>query len=125
MVRREPRWEDWEYEYKEPIPGENDKMKDTETRDRLLASREELVKQFESTTLAWIKNPTGEEAKTIKEKREAIAVQLRDGYWQLDPYVRSRSLYDRVGIIQPDGRADWDAVRRKATTNETSADDLD
>lgn len=121
--------EDWEYKYVEPVPGENDKMKDTETTQRLLKSREDLVKQFEATTIEWINNAEGDAAKSIKAKRDNLAGQLREGYWTLDPYVRARSLYDRLGVIQSDGKTDWYKV--DATTSngpsapETSADDVD
>ncbi len=43
--------EDWEYQYAEPVPGENAKMEDVGTRDQLLAARELLYREFESATL--------------------------------------------------------------------------
>jgi len=94
--------EDWAYSYIEPVPGENDKMKDTETRDKLLAARELIVKDYEKATLDWI-NDTGDAA-AVKTRRNEVANQLRDDYWNLDPYVRARSYYDRAGLINPGGR---------------------
>jgi hypothetical protein len=128
--------EDWEYKYVEPVPGENDMMKDTETRDRLLANRAHLFKEYEEATLQWIQTPTGEEAKEIKERRNAIAAKLREDYWNLDPYVRARSLYDRTGVLLPGGKLQYypkavevneKEVNGIATngTQETSADDVD
>ena len=121
--------EDWEYQYVEPIPGENGKMKDTETRDRLLQSREEVVKQFEAATIEWIQHPGGDEGKVNKARRDKIAAELREGYWTLDPYLRARSLYDRIGVIQPDGKTNWDNARAPTANMqlapETSADDVD
>ncbi|KFA66728.1 hypothetical protein S40285_08505 [Stachybotrys chlorohalonatus IBT 40285] len=120
--------EDWEYKYVEPVPGENDRMKDTATREKLQAARQELVKSFEATTLQWIKAPQGEEAKELKEKRTAIAAQLRENYWKLDPYVRARSLYDRAGVIQEGGKIDWYSAKAPtpaSTGPQTSADDVD
>ncbi|EQK99028.1 CRAL/TRIO domain protein [Ophiocordyceps sinensis CO18] len=99
--------EDWEYKYEEPVEGENDRMKDTKTRDRLLEAREELYKQFEAETRKWIRSTDSDEGKQAKAQREKIAEQLRVGYWELDPYLRSRSLYDRQGIILPGGGVDW------------------
>ena len=99
--------EDWEYKYVEPVPGENDKMKDVETRDRLIKSREELARQFEVATQNWIQHPEGEEAKEAKAERDRIAVQLRESYWQLDPYIRARSLYDRQGNIRGGAPVQW------------------
>jgi len=94
--------EDWTYQYIEPVPGENDIMKDTETRDKLLAARAEIVKEYEAVTLEWI-HGTGD-VEGIKKKRNEIAGKLKVDYWGLDPYLRARSYYDRVGMINPGGR---------------------
>jgi hypothetical protein len=122
--------EDWEYKYVEPVPGENEKMKDTETRDRLLQAREEIVKEFEAETLRWIKTPEGEEGMKIKARRDELAAKLKADYWNLDPYVRARSVYDRTGALKQDGSVDWYDAPKKEETNgavapETSADDVD
>ncbi|RKK25623.1 CRAL-TRIO domain-containing protein C3H8.02 [Fusarium oxysporum f. sp. cepae] len=118
--------ENWEYKYIEPIAGENDKMKDTQTRDRLLTDREELVKKFEHTTREWIRHPDGEQGKQLKAEREKIAKLLREDYWNLDPYIRARTLYDRQGAIQSDGKTDWYSLKPLAAAGaSTSADDLD
>ena len=93
--------EQWEYAYVEPIPGENDTMKDTATRDKLVAKREETVKEWEKKTVDWIARPGDE---TIRREREALAEKLRKGYWELDPYLRARSLYDRIGVLQKGGK---------------------
>ncbi|KAG5958775.1 hypothetical protein E4U56_005330 [Claviceps arundinis] len=99
--------EDWTYKYQEPIEGENDRMKDSVTRSRLLKERQDLYARFENNTRRWINHPDGEEAQEIKAERENIASKLRDGYWRLDPYIRARSLYDRQGIIRPNGNVVW------------------
>jgi len=96
--------EDWKYSYVESVPGENDIMKDTATRDTLLAAREELYQEYENATLEWIRSPQSAE---IKAKRNDIAAKLKQGYWVLDPYIRARSFYDRVGILQPGGKVDF------------------
>ncbi|CCT67466.1 related to CSR1-phosphatidylinositol transfer protein [Fusarium fujikuroi] len=118
--------ENWEYKYIEPIAGENDKMKDTQTRDRLLTDREELVKKFEHTTREWIRHPDGEQGKQLKVEREKIAKLLKEDYWNLDPYIRARTLYDRQGAIQSDGKTDWYSLKPLAAAGtSTSANDLD
>lgn len=106
--------EDWEYRYVEPVPGENDKMQDVDTRDRLLKARDELATQFEAATKRWIQHPDGEAAEVAKAERDRLAAQLRENYWQLDPYVRARSLYDRLGVIQGGATAQW--YRKTVTT---------
>jgi hypothetical protein len=117
--------ENWEYKYVEPVAGENDKMKDTQTRDRLLAEREEVVKKFEQTTRDWIRHPEGEQGKELKVEREKISKQLKEGYWVLDPYIRARTLYDRQGAIQSGGKTDWYSLKPPSAVAGTSADDLD
>ncbi|TGO43242.1 hypothetical protein BHYA_0002g00470 [Botrytis hyacinthi] len=126
--------ENWEYKFVEPVPGENDLLKDTATRDKLLKERENIVDAYEKATLEWINS----EGKTpeIKTRRTALAKELRDDYWKLDPYVRAKSLYDRTGVINPGGKLDFypkakgetaPAVAAPAATPavETSADDID
>jgi hypothetical protein len=123
--------ENWEYHYAEPTPGENDLMKDTATRDKLLKEREILVNDYEKATLDWI-NGTGDIA-AVKTKRNELANGLRDDYWRLDPYVRARSIYDRVGLIQQGGKLQFYPSKEEpaaAPTNgtkpvETSSDDID
>lgn len=123
--------ENWEYRYDEPIDGENAKMADTATRDRLLDARRQLVEEYERETLEWIKSDSGNAA-ARKESRNATADRLKESYWELDPYLRARSVYDRIGMIKPDGALDLYAKRDATTGNgahkataETSADDVD
>lgn len=117
--------EDWEYKYEEPAQGENDLMKDTETRDRLLKTRAELYKEFEAATRAWIRSPDSEPGTAAKEQRAKIAEQLKADYWRLDPYVRSRSLYDRRGDLLPGGSVNWykKGAATKASGNGVEASD--
>jgi hypothetical protein len=107
-------------------------MKDTETRDKLLKEREMLYEEYENKTVEWIHEDNVTKRTAIKSERSAIAKKLKEQYWRLDPYIRSRSLYDRIGVIQPDGKLNYyPAWEAPATTNattatvETSADDLD
>lgn len=127
--------EKWEYKYPEPVPGENDKMNDTAARDDLEAKRKDIVNKYEATVLEWI--AAGDAGKSLDERRkerDALAEELRKNYWTLDPYVRSRSLYDRIGIIQPGGALDFYGKEKGPATAapveapktvETSAEDLD
>ncbi len=85
--------EDFEYKYVEPVPGENDLMKDTATRDKIQEERNGMVERFEQVTKQWIK---GED---VSAERDALANELNANYWKLDPYIRARTLYDRIGAI--------------------------
>lgn len=119
--------EDWVYKYVEPVAGENDKMKDTTTRDGLLAAREQLYKDYEEATLKWINSP---EDASVKAQRNSIASKLRADYWVLDPYVRARSLYDRTGWIlgdkvDPYPTTTSEKITAAAGNAEIAADDVD
>lgn len=97
--------EDWVYKFPEPVAGENDKMKDGAARERIEAERKLVVDRYESAILQWVK--AGTQADTIEQRRaerDAIAEDLRKNYWVLDPYVRARTLYDRMGVINPGGQ---------------------
>jgi len=95
--------EEWTYSYIEPVPGENQRMQDTATRARFEQEREAIVREYEAVTVKWVK--TGEEV--LKGQRLQLADKLRQNYWQLDPYVRARSLYDRWGVIKGGGVIDF------------------
>ncbi|RYP40367.1 hypothetical protein DL768_010638 [Monosporascus sp. mg162] len=125
--------EDWTYRYVEPAAGENDRMKDTATRDRLLQEREGLYAEYEQKTVAWINEADAEKRASIQASRNQVAKELRDQYWQLDPYIRARSLYDRLGVIKPGGVIDYypststsaPATNGAAAPGQTSPDDVD
>ncbi|DAA76602.1 TPA_exp: CRAL/TRIO domain protein [Trichophyton benhamiae CBS 112371] len=97
--------DEYEYKYIEPIEGENDKQKDTARRDELLKTRMEMAGAFQEATLAWTasksNSATSEEETYIKKTRTELAEKLCENYWQLDPYIRARSMYDRLGLIPP------------------------
>ncbi|KAK0649509.1 CRAL-TRIO domain-containing protein [Cercophora newfieldiana] len=114
--------EDWEYKFIEPVPGENDRLKDTATRDRLLAARDMLVKEFEDATAQWIQHPEGEKAAEIKARRASLATQLREDYWGVDPYLRARSLYDRTGVLLAGGKIDFYPKAAAQETEKTVAE---
>lgn len=129
--------EDWAYRYVEPVPGENAQMEDTATRDRLLQEREALYEEYEQRTVEWINEADAEKRAAVQAARNAVAKQLDDQYWVVDPYIRARSLYDRVGVIKPGGAVDYypssPTPSKPTATNgtsaaapgDTSADDVD
>jgi predicted ribosome quality control (RQC) complex YloA/Tae2 family protein len=85
--------DDFEWKYIDPPEGENDIMKDTETRDKLFEERHEMENRFEKSTRQWV---AGED---VGSERERIVDQLNENYWRLDPYIRARTVYDRMGMI--------------------------
>ena len=92
--------EQWIYKFPEPVEGENAKMEDVATRDKLIEQRSAVVKEYEEATQQWLRrNGTG-----VDDRRQALTEQLRAGYWELDPYLRAKTYCDRAGMIGPGGR---------------------
>lgn len=85
-------------------------MEDKETRDKLIAQRQHLAKDIQDVTVEWIRasfKKEAEAASAAKQKRSALIEELRKQYWELDPYIRARSLYDRLNIIQGGGKIEF------------------
>lgn len=119
--------EKWEYNYPEPVSGENDKMKDDGARQELEGERARIVDQYESSILSWVRagEAAAESTEPWRRERDETAEDLRQNYWKLDPYVRARSLYDRQGVLLEGGKLDFYGHTKAAKTVETSANDLD
>jgi hypothetical protein len=123
--------EKWTYTYPEPVPGENEKMNDVATRDRMEAERKAIVDKYENTVLEWVHEGDAAELEGKRKERDAVAEELRQNYWKLDPYVRARTLYDRMGMLSEGGQlafypqANAVAPAAAASRVSTSADDLD
>ena len=125
--------EEWEYKFIEPVDGENALMNDDETKQKLQDERNEDVLDYQSKTFEWIRSGAGEGGQKIKDQRDETAHKLHDNYWRLDPYVRARTLYDRVGMIEKGGKINFYpshdkpqlTVSGQAANVQTSADDVD
>jgi len=120
--------ENWEYKYVEPTSGENRLMEDRGQRDQLEAQRRGVVQNYEQKTFEWI------HGQNVKGQRDELAGRLRQNYWQLDPYIRARTLYDRTGMIKPDGTVNFYPGQTSKAENrlsgapprqEVRADDVD
>ena len=114
--------EDWEYKYKEPEPGENKEMQEGEQDGRLelaRAERWEIVSKFEKETERWCRGESGggsdEKDGDAGKNRTELAKELRSNYWKLDPFVRGKSLYDRIGVIKGGGEVDVYPERSSST----------
>ncbi|KAL2865535.1 CRAL-TRIO domain-containing protein [Aspergillus lucknowensis] len=102
--------EDWEYKYVEVKPGENTSIKDTSKRDTLVAQRQTLAKELQTSTIDWIAASRKKESDQVKgaaDKRKDLIERLRVQYWEMDPYVRCTTLYDRLGVVQGGGRVNF------------------
>ena len=108
----------WTYQYVEPIAGENKLLSDGVTRQRLLDERAAVVKDYETTTQQWIRDPHSADA--LQQKRSELTKRLRTGYWELDPYLRARTLYDRTGIIREGGQIQYYGSPNSTTHSEAT-----
>ena len=111
----------WTYSFTEPHPEVEDRlMSDEATKKKLLEERQGTVKEYEKLTQQWIHNSQEE---SLAKKRDELADSLRRGYWDLDPYLRARTLYDRTGIIGKGGQVTFypGANGTAATSTTTTA----
>jgi hypothetical protein len=116
--------EDWEYTYVEPIEGEDDALKDTARLASLQPVRDAVVIEYEQLTREWIAAAAGsEESDEKKTKRNELAKKLAAGYWEMDKHLRGRTVYDRTGVLGPDGSVNF--YPKKQEQPKTSEDDID
>ncbi|KAL4894829.1 CRAL-TRIO domain-containing protein [Aspergillus ambiguus] len=96
--------EDWTFQFVEPADGENDRMGDTATRDKLISERNTVGEELLAATSEWI---GASDADAVTRRREELIGKLQANYWNLDPYVRGRTYLDRTGIIGHGGVIDF------------------
>lgn len=113
--------EDWTYTYVEPLPDENASLPDTDRRQTLQAARDEQILEYEALTRTWIASAEGD----AKEKRQELARKLRQGYWDMDKNLRARTIYDRTGVLGPNGVVEFYPERKNGVPEETPNDDID
>ncbi|KAL1988380.1 hypothetical protein VTN96DRAFT_10063 [Rasamsonia emersonii] len=98
--------DDYEYQYVEPQPNENDAMKDTAKRDQVIAKAKQYYKELQDATQSWVvaaSKGDKEEVDSLKAKRAELIEKTGKTYWEMDPYIRARSFYDRTGVLKGDG----------------------
>ena len=76
------------------------KLKDTQTRDKLLAERKQIAEEFIQTTINWIEAKDKEISQKFLQEKIKQSKLLTENYIALDPYVRSRSQFDIDGTIK-------------------------
>ncbi|QIX01826.1 hypothetical protein AMS68_007343 [Peltaster fructicola] len=96
----------WEFKWIEPETLQPLDAESAAKRDSLKATREQLLTSHIDTTRVWTEEVLTNQpsATATLAKRRELAQQLRENYWQLDPYVRGRVMLDRAGILLPGGK---------------------
>ncbi|KAJ2078705.1 phosphatidylinositol transfer protein csr1 [Coemansia sp. RSA 988] len=95
----------FEYKYKLPSSEENNLMADTKARDEVEADFVRAVDDYEAATRKWLDAVTdnNESSSSLDAfGRDEARNALRKSTIALDPYVRARTLYHRLGFISPD-----------------------
>lgn len=91
----------FEYEYVEPVEGENARLAEAEKRAKIEHERNELVDEFELQTTEWAAlvadAPAGKEKAS---RRTEVVEHLSKNYWKLDPYIRARTYFHRTGMVK-------------------------
>ncbi|KAI0521075.1 CRAL/TRIO domain-containing protein [Xylaria bambusicola] len=90
----------FEYKYIEPVEGENAKLEEVEKRAEIQHERNELVDEFELRTSEWASLAADTSAEKEKaSRRTETAEHLSKNYWTLDPYIRARTVFHRLGMV--------------------------
>ncbi|KAF8985390.1 hypothetical protein BGZ46_004502 [Entomortierella lignicola] len=98
----------YSYKYFPVVPGENDRMKDTATKERLTQEWKAIMWKFEAVTREWIACEKTEGARpmsVIEAERSQIVKEIRVAFFKLEPYIRARTIYHRTErpVMQADG----------------------
>lgn len=87
-------------EYIPPAEDEDKLMSDLVVKNKLLQERADIVERFLDATVKWIEAESVEESKKWLNEKIAIGDELIANYIKLDPYVRSRTEFDRSGVLK-------------------------
>lgn len=67
--------------------------------EQLIKERQDLTYTFIETTLAWIKAKDAKQSTELMDLKVQLGAELAQNYLKIDPYVRSRGVFDRDGTI--------------------------
>lgn len=95
--------EEYEYTYVEPTTDEDVVMKNVQDKEAIQEERKSLQEKFEAVTATWVAPDTKSETGALRSK---LSAELTQNYWRLDPYIRARTLYDRIGVLQSGGKVE-------------------
>lgn len=91
--------DDFKPTYIPPTKENSAKKPKDETFQKLVAEREHILLQFFEHTLKWIKAKTPEESTELLNTKIQLGAEGGLNYIALDPYIRTRGLFDRNGCI--------------------------
>ncbi|KAF9349835.1 hypothetical protein BGX34_001574 [Mortierella sp. NVP85] len=103
----------YKYAYIHAQPGENKRLEDTATKEKVVAEWKDIFWRFEALTREWInigtKNASGRSEAEIENEREQCAKNLRAAFFRMDPYIRARNMFHRTSpaTARDDGSVEW------------------
>lgn len=109
----------WSYEFKTPIEGENKQMDDIDTREIRMNKFVDVAERLEELTKKWVNGDNS----VAEERREKVLKELLIRRFDLDPYIRGRSSFDRDGTVVGDGQVVWHYNHGRSEKFGRSADD--
>ncbi|SPO21091.1 related to CSR1 - phosphatidylinositol transfer protein [Ustilago trichophora] len=103
-----------EFEFVEPVEGENDQTKDEEGKKRTWNNYMSLAKEYEKVTRKWCE--TKGQDKQIVQQRELLVKKLRIAQFEHEPYFRGKTIYHRDGTIDGQGVVTWEYKQKNGET---------
>lgn len=83
-----------------PDGSQDTKLQEQESAEKIKAKRNDLVQKFVDATVKWIETDSEEESNNYLQLKMELSEQLSENYSELDPYIRSRSVYDINGLLK-------------------------
>lgn len=103
-----------EFEFIEPVEGENDQTKDEEGKKRTWNNYMSLAKEYEQITRKWCETK-GKDQKVVQQ-RELLVKKLRVAQYEHEPYFRGKTVYHRNGTLDGEGVVTWEYKQKDGET---------
>jgi hypothetical protein len=87
------------FEWIAPEAGENDKLLDTATRERLMGIHSKLAAEYERITRQWTSARGSAQDAELTEQRRILVKKLRVSQFGLEPYTRGVTIHHRNGTL--------------------------
>lgn len=95
--------DDFVPKYIEPTHESSDKRPKNSSYEILIKERDEIRMMFIESSIRWIESKTPEESNKYLERKIRLGLLSAQNYIELDPFLRSRGIFDRTGAIGPIG----------------------
>lgn len=103
-----------EFEFVEPVEGENDQTKDEEGKKRTWNNYMAIAKEYEQVTRKWCETK-GKDEKVVQQ-RDLLVKKLRVAQFEHEPYFRGKTVYHRNGTIDGQGVVTWEYKQKDGET---------